>query len=554
MDVQTISAPQASAAQSGNTAGASASGKTATLAGGANAPIRDAQGNLVATNDSGAKKTGFAAVLQQMFGEDGETGTTGNPTEAMNVVAMLAGLVSGLTNSTASTDAGDTTVDDLQKNADHTVDDSSDLAALLANNPQLLDQILQEPKFQLWLDQAAVVLQSMNLLPGNFNEMADLTGNAVGSFQGNSQLLVSEQQAQTVLAAFQSIVAKDPGNSQLQQLSQSFQQFMESFTGSRLPLLNEVMGQRNPMNVEREDKKSGVVTSSVTNAGLDSGSSDKAGDMVPVTSNSVVKDSSSKQQNGGKFTGKGDLIMLPGTSAQEDTGSGSTKVGNLVSMSSRIATPDAGTELQVEVKPKSLLHLLAAKSLNATTDNTLPVTILAVDARNTVMQQVPATAPTFVQPTINSLHFTQDMSQFLMNQLHLVHANGVSEATITLYPQHLGQVDVKLTMQDGVLAAQFTAGTALGKDLLENQLPQLRAALQTQGLQVDKLVVNQSASMSSGMFQGHSFQQQSQFNQQSKNRQRGVSYEGIGDDFSIELSAVAQMRATAYGNSFDVTA
>jgi hypothetical protein len=56
------------------------------------------------------------------------------------------------------------------------------------------------------------------------------------------------------------------------------------------------------------------------------------------------------------------------------------------------------------------------------------------------------------------------------------------------------------------------------------------------------------------MFQGHSFQQQSQFNQQSKNRQRGVSYEGIGDDFSIELSAVAQMRATAYGNSFDVTA
>ncbi|MCC2685446.1 MAG: flagellar hook-length control protein FliK [Paenibacillaceae bacterium] len=445
-------------------------------------------------------------------------------------------------------------MDDLQKNADHTVDDSSDLAALLANNPQLLDQILQEPKFQLWLDQAAVVLQSMNLLPGNFNEMADLTGNAVGSFQGNSQLLVSEQQAQTVLAAFQSIVAKDPGNSQLQQLSQSFQQFMESFTGSRLPLLNEVMGQRNPMNVEREDKKSGVVTSSVTNAGLDSGSSDKAGDMVPVTSNSVVKDSSSKQQNGGKFTGKGDLIMLTGTSAQEDTGSGSTKVGNLVSMSSRIATPDAGTELQVEVKPKSLLHLLAAKSLNATTDNTLPVTIPAVDARNIVMQQVPATAPTFVQPTINSLHFTQDMSQFLMNQLHLVHANGVSEATITLYPQHLGQVDVKLTMQDGVLAAQFTAGTALGKDLLENQLPQLRAALQTQGLQVDKLVVNQSASMSSGMFQGHSFQQQSQFNQQSKNRQRGVSYEGIGDDFSIELSAVAQMRATAYGNSFDVTA
>jgi flagellar hook-length control protein FliK len=246
--------------------------------------------------------------------------------------------------------------------------------------------------------------------------------------------------------------------------------------------------------------------------------------------------------------------VSPVASTNEDKGTGSAKAGILLALSSKNATSNSGTEHQAEVKAKSLLQMLAAKTINATTENALPVTVPTVDTRNIVMQQVPAATPTFGQPTINSLYFTRDMSQFVMNQLHIVQANGVSEATITLYPQHLGQVDVKLTMQDGVLAAQFTAGTALGKDLLENQLPQLRAALQTQGLQVDKLVVNQSASMSQGMFQGQTFQQQSQFNQQSKNRQRGISHEGSGDDFSIELSAVAQMRAAAYGNSFDVTA
>ena len=51
-------------------------------------------------------------------------------------------------------------------------------------------------------------------------------------------------------------------------------------------------------------------------------------------------------------------------------------------------------------------------------------------------------------------------------------------------------------MQDGQLFAQFAADSLAGKQMLESQLPQLRQALLTQGLQVEKLEVTQSQNMS----------------------------------------------------------
>lgn len=53
-------------------------------------------------------------------------------------------------------------------------------------------------------------------------------------------------------------------------------------------------------------------------------------------------------------------------------------------------------------------------------------------------------------------------------------------------------MDVKITMQNGHLVAQFMTEHAGAKDLLEQQMNQLRAALQSQGLQVEKLEVTQN--------------------------------------------------------------
>ncbi|MNZ68127.1 Flagellar hook-length control protein FliK [compost metagenome] len=69
---------------------------------------------------------------------------------------------------------------------------------------------------------------------------------------------------------------------------------------------------------------------------------------------------------------------------------------------------------------------------------------------------------------------------------------GLAEATISLFPENLGQVDVKITMQNGHLVAQFMTEHSGAKDMLEQQMNQLRAALQSQGLQVEKLEVTQN--------------------------------------------------------------
>jgi len=67
----------------------------------------------------------------------------------------------------------------------------------------------------------------------------------------------------------------------------------------------------------------------------------------------------------------------------------------------------------------------------------------------------------------------------------------LSEARIRLIPEHLGELDVKISVQNGTVTALFTAETAAAREMLEMQLPMLRTALQQQGFQVDRLVVTQ---------------------------------------------------------------
>ncbi|WP_128894239.1 flagellar hook-length control protein FliK [Longirhabdus pacifica] len=104
------------------------------------------------------------------------------------------------------------------------------------------------------------------------------------------------------------------------------------------------------------------------------------------------------------------------------------------------------------------------------------------------------------------------LSQFV-KQLQISQQNGISEATIKLVPEQLGQVQVKISMQNGQMVAQFMAETLVGKEAIESQLAQLRTNLQNQGIQVDKLEVIQQE-------EAPSFQQQPGQQQQFSNEQQ----------------------------------
>lgn len=165
-------------------------------------------------------------------------------------------------------------------------------------------------------------------------------------------------------------------------------------------------------------------------------------------------------------------------------------------------------------------------------------------------EEQPVTAPIMFQPNqaegiadeqqtpvsrhvVNADQFATEMSDMFVKQMKMGSFRGFSEAKIILHPETLGQVDVKLTMQNGVLTAHFTAETKSGKELLDNQMAQLRSALVSQGIQVDRLEVSQPQQQQNASF---AFQQQQreQARQQSNSQQQQQKNDGEQTEFSIE--------------------
>jgi flagellar hook-length control protein FliK len=151
-------------------------------------------------------------------------------------------------------------------------------------------------------------------------------------------------------------------------------------------------------------------------------------------------------------------------------------------------------------------------------------------------------------------NFAKEMSGFLVNKLEIVNLKGVSEARISLYPEHLGQVDVRITMQNGQLTAQFMTEHAFAKESLEQQIAQLRSALQSQGLQVNKLEVTQNTSLSSHMYHDGRQSGGGTGQQQSEKRRPITEDETLAiHDLNEEWNEwVAEVRAKeqSYGSSF----
>ena len=150
--------------------------------------------------------------------------------------------------------------------------------------------------------------------------------------------------------------------------------------------------------------------------------------------------------------------------------------------------------------------------------------------------------------------FAKEMSGFLVNKLDIVNLKGVSEARISLYPEHLGQVDVRITMQNGQLTAQFMTEHAFAKESLEQQMAQLRTALQSQGLQVNKLEVTQNSALSSHMYHDGRQSGSGAGQQQSEKRRPLMEDDTLAiHDMNEEWNEwVAEVRAKEqnYGSSF----
>lgn len=203
-------------------------------------------------------------------------------------------------------------------------------------------------------------------------------------------------------------------------------------------------------------------------------------------------------------------------------------------------TEDAAT---TDSEGNSVDHDFSLQSGNITTAGQLALRDQGAQPLKTAAPQVPVE------------QFGQEISRFLVNKLEIVKAGGLSEARISLYPEHLGHVDVKITLQNGQLVAQFMTEHAFAKESLEAQMAQLRLSLQSQGLQVNKLEVTQNTALSSHMYQDGR-QSGNGTNQQQNGKRRDIlrdeellAINDLNDEWNEWISDV-RAREASLGSSF----
>jgi hypothetical protein len=80
------------------------------------------------------------------------------------------------------------------------------------------------------------------------------------------------------------------------------------------------------------------------------------------------------------------------------------------------------------------------------------------------------------------------MAQFGRGLVAALRQNG-GTVTIRLQPQELGDLKIRMQLQNGRVEARFEAATEQARDILDKNLGALRAALESRGLGVDRLDV-----------------------------------------------------------------
>jgi flagellar hook-length control protein FliK len=151
---------------------------------------------------------------------------------------------------------------------------------------------------------------------------------------------------------------------------------------------------------------------------------------------------------------------------------------------------------------------------------------------------------------VHASQFDQEVTKFLQSSINVTESENRMEAAFTLAPKHLGKVDVKVTIQDGQVTAEFLTSTPLGKDLLETHVQALRSALETQGLQVGKIDISQQSTTATN-FLGHFSQkgdsQTRQGQQDSRKRGEQPLHEVQDEyrDYAPETGWVSKINTTA---------
>jgi len=101
----------------------------------------------------------------------------------------------------------------------------------------------------------------------------------------------------------------------------------------------------------------------------------------------------------------------------------------------------------------------------------------------------PATATPETEKTVLDRVSEARVLEQISSRIRLQPKNGGNEIRMQLKPETLGQMQLKVLAQDQTISVKMVAETAMARDIIENNIGQLRADLNALGLNVEKLDV-----------------------------------------------------------------
>jgi flagellar hook-length control protein FliK len=147
----------------------------------------------------------------------------------------------------------------------------------------------------------------------------------------------------------------------------------------------------------------------------------------------------------------------------------------------------------------------------------------------------PASAP----PVVRMTNLADDLGAILGSSAKFSGTGETAQLKVSIFPEHLGQLEIRLSTIDGKVAAQIFTSNLMAKEALELQVFQLRNSLIQQGIQVDRIEISTHQSLS---------QQQSQQEQRFARQQRQQptmknGYQQNGEETSGSLRGVSSDRS-----------
>ena len=190
-----------------------------------------------------------------------------------------------------------------------------------------------------------------------------------------------------------------------------------------------------------------------------------------------------------------------------------------------------------ESKPLNLALLQTQLAVNDGSDKTATIPVIQVQSPHVNSGQVPEMTGTGTRATGKDQLFGQ-----IVENAKLMLAGNHSEMEMNLKPEHLGKLQLKVTIENQVVTASFVAESQQVKEIIETNLGQLRDHLRESGLKVDQLAV----------YVGTDANQQ-QFNQTSGNQGQFTTVKGSHSFDDDEVEALSATEKIASPKSLQET-